>query len=319
MSPKIQVYKDVAGKTRFRIRADNNRIVATGEAYEQYASCINGIRSIQKNCLAPVEDLTVEGAPNVPNPKYQIYKDASGEFRFRLKAANGEIIAQGEGYESKEGCLNGIDVLRKCWNAEIEDPYAKKPTLQTPAIEKIETPTPPSSVRVPEVAVPEVKIPEAKPEVEVPVPQVKTEIPEVKAELPTSEVTAEEPKIVTPVLPPEKEETPWLGPVDTVLELYAAPANIAKGDKVAFKGRLFRTNTNRGIPGAKICIWERDRSILGNDYLAFGKTAEDGSFSIDWKARPLAWRKNTGNIFAEFNGNEKAKPSKSAVQTITIT
>jgi len=295
MSPKFQVYKDVAGKTRFRIRADNNRIVATGEAYEQYASCINGIKSIQKNCQAPTEDLTIEGASKVPNPKYQIYKDASGEFRFRLKAANGEIIAQGEGYESKEGCLNGIDVVRKCWNAEIEDPYAKKPTLETPVVEKIEVPTPSSSVMVPEVAV-----------------------PEIKTELPVPEVKVEEPKIAPPVLPSEKEEIQLLGPVDTVLELYAAPANISKGNRIAFKGRLYKTNTNRGIPEAKIRIWEKDRSILGNDYLAFGKTAEDGSFSIEWKARPLAWRKNTGNIFAEFNGNEKAKPSKSAVQTITI-
>src|SRR5512137_510262 len=117
MSPKIQVYKDVAGKTRFRIRADNNKIVATGEAYEQYTGAVNGIKSIQKNCQAPIEDLTVEGAPKVPNPKYQIYKDTSGEFRFRLKAANGEVIAQGEGYESKEGCLSGIEVLRKCRKA----------------------------------------------------------------------------------------------------------------------------------------------------------------------------------------------------------
>jgi uncharacterized protein len=312
MSPKFQVYKDVAGKTRFRIRADNGRIVATGEAYEQYASCINGIRSIQKNCQAPTEDLTMEGASKVRNPKYQIYKDASGEFRFRLKAANGEIIAQGEGYESKEGCLNGIDVVRKCWNAEIEDPYAKKPTLDMPVVEKIEAPPASSSFKVPEVAVPEVKVYEAKPEVEVPVPQV-------RAEFPVSEVKVEEPKTATPVLPPEKEESPWLGPFDTVLDLYAAPANIEKGNKIAFEGRLYKTNTNSGVPNAKIRIWERDSSILGNDYLAFGKTAEDGSFSIDWKARPLAWRKNTGNIFAEFNGNEKAKPSKSAVQTIIIT
>src|SRR5512135_1249838 len=126
MSPKIQVYKDAAEKTRFRIRADNNRIVATGEAYEQYASAISGIRSIQKNCKAPIEDLTVEGGPKVPNPKYQIYQDASGEFRFRLKAANGEIIAQGEGYESKDGAINGIDVLKRCDTAEIDDPFAKK-------------------------------------------------------------------------------------------------------------------------------------------------------------------------------------------------
>ena len=54
--PKFQVYKDSAGKFRFRLRAENNEIVAVGEAYEKFASCLNGIKSIQKNCNAKVED-----------------------------------------------------------------------------------------------------------------------------------------------------------------------------------------------------------------------------------------------------------------------
>ena len=37
---------------------------------------------------------------NLGNPKFEIYKDKAGEFRFRLKAANGQIIATGEGYKS---------------------------------------------------------------------------------------------------------------------------------------------------------------------------------------------------------------------------
>jgi uncharacterized protein YegP (UPF0339 family) len=40
--------------------------------------------------------------------KFELYKDARGEFRFRLKAANGEVIASGEGYTSKAGAENGI-------------------------------------------------------------------------------------------------------------------------------------------------------------------------------------------------------------------
>ena len=43
---------------------------------------------------------------------FELYKDAQGEFRFRLKAGNGEIIAASEGYESKAGALNGIDSVR---------------------------------------------------------------------------------------------------------------------------------------------------------------------------------------------------------------
>ncbi len=45
--------------------------------------------------------------------KFEVYKDKKGEYRFRLKAANGEIIAVGEGYTSKSGCLNGIESIKK--------------------------------------------------------------------------------------------------------------------------------------------------------------------------------------------------------------
>jgi len=120
MSPKFEVYKDAAGKFRFRLRADNNKIVAVGEAYEQHVSCINGIKSIQKNSNSEIEDLIIADR-KVLNPKYQVFTDAAGKFRFHLKAANGEIIAQGEGYETKDGCLNGIEVVKKSADAQIED------------------------------------------------------------------------------------------------------------------------------------------------------------------------------------------------------
>ena len=46
-------------------------------------------------------------------PKFEIYKDSAGKFRWRLKAPNGEIIASsGEGYESKDSCRNGIQSVK---------------------------------------------------------------------------------------------------------------------------------------------------------------------------------------------------------------
>jgi len=45
--------------------------------------------------------------------KFELYKDAAGKFRFRLKAGNGEIIAIGEAYESKASAQNGIESVRK--------------------------------------------------------------------------------------------------------------------------------------------------------------------------------------------------------------
>jgi len=53
-------------------------------------------------------------------PKFEIYKDASGQFRFRLKAPNGEIIAVGEAYTTKDACKKGIvSVKENAPKAEI--------------------------------------------------------------------------------------------------------------------------------------------------------------------------------------------------------
>lgn len=52
--------------------------------------------------------------------KFEYYQDKAGKYRFRLKAGNGEIIAVGEAYESKQGCLNGIDsIKRNAPNAKV--------------------------------------------------------------------------------------------------------------------------------------------------------------------------------------------------------
>jgi uncharacterized protein YegP (UPF0339 family) len=45
--------------------------------------------------------------------KFEVYKDKAGEYRFRLKAGNGEVIASGEGYSSKQACLGGIESVKK--------------------------------------------------------------------------------------------------------------------------------------------------------------------------------------------------------------
>lgn len=62
---------------------------------------------------AAVEDQTVEDFAKEKHPKFEIYKDKAGEYRFRLKATNGQIIATGEGYKAMAGCKNGIESIRK--------------------------------------------------------------------------------------------------------------------------------------------------------------------------------------------------------------
>lgn len=52
--------------------------------------------------------------------KFEVWTDKAGEFRFRLKAPNGEIIATSEGYSSKKSCMNGIQsVMKNAPNAPI--------------------------------------------------------------------------------------------------------------------------------------------------------------------------------------------------------
>jgi uncharacterized protein YegP (UPF0339 family) len=58
--------------------------------------------------------------------KFELYKDAAGEFRFRLKAANGEIVLSSEGYSSKAGAMNGIDSTKE--NAASADMYESSET-----------------------------------------------------------------------------------------------------------------------------------------------------------------------------------------------
>ena len=102
------------GGFRFNLKAGNGEVIATSETYNSEAACKNGIESIRKNAVeAKLEDQTVENFEKVTNPKFEVYKDKAGEFRFRLKARNGEIIATGESYKAKASCLNGIDFIRR--------------------------------------------------------------------------------------------------------------------------------------------------------------------------------------------------------------
>ena len=108
------VIKTTKAGFKFDLKATNGEIIASSEVYKSLASCKNGVESVRRNSAkAEVEDLSVEGAPTVKHPKFQVYVDKSGEYRFRLKATNGEIIAASEGYKAKASCLNGIESIKK--------------------------------------------------------------------------------------------------------------------------------------------------------------------------------------------------------------
>lgn len=108
----------------FNLKAGNGEVIATSEIYTTEAACMKGVESVRKNAAdAKLEDQTVAEVAAVTNPKFELYTDKAGEFRFRLKARNGEIIAVSEGYKAKASCLNGIDsVRRNAPDAAVEKP-----------------------------------------------------------------------------------------------------------------------------------------------------------------------------------------------------
>ena len=108
------VIRKTATGTKFDLKAGNGEVIATSEVYASEAACKNGVESVKKNApIAAVEDQTVEGYAAQKHPKFEIYTDKAGEFRFRLKATNGQIIAVSEGYKAMASCQNGIESVKK--------------------------------------------------------------------------------------------------------------------------------------------------------------------------------------------------------------
>ena len=115
------VVKEVKTGVRFNLVAGNGEVIGVSEVYTTAAACNNGIESVKKNApIAPVEDQTVEGFEPEKCPKFEIYTDKAGEFRFRLKARNGQIICAGEGYKQMSGLKNGMEsIIKNAPDAEI--------------------------------------------------------------------------------------------------------------------------------------------------------------------------------------------------------
>ena len=84
---------------------------------------MNGVSSVIKNAAAAaVENQTVEGYETLKHPKFEVYKDKAEQFRFRLKAKNGQIIAVSEDYTTLRKCLNGVaSVQKNAPDAKIEE------------------------------------------------------------------------------------------------------------------------------------------------------------------------------------------------------
>lgn len=117
------VIREVQSGLKFDLHAANGQSILTSEVYTTMAACRKGIESVRKNAAAAkFEDHTEPDCRILTNPKFEMYQDKAGAYRFRLKARNGEIIAVSDAYTARAGCLNGIESVRKnAADAETEE------------------------------------------------------------------------------------------------------------------------------------------------------------------------------------------------------
>lgn len=187
----------------FNLLANNGLIICTSQTYSSKSACKIGIESVRNNASVKVEDQTVKDYENQTNPKYEIYLDRAGEFRFRLKASNGEIIAASQGYNGKASCKNGIESIGKnAPEADVEDQDAPERPKEdaTPMKAKV----PEKKAKPKETAK---KEPEKKPKASSKVKPVKA--PEKKQEtkpVKKSEKKPEKKQETKPVKTPEKKQ-----------------------------------------------------------------------------------------------------------------
>ena len=108
------VVRKVKTGIMFNLKAGNGEVIATSEVYTTKAACMKGIASVVRNApIAALENQAEEGFAKEKCPKFEVYVDKAGEYRYRLKATNGQIIAVGESYKALSSCLNGIESVRK--------------------------------------------------------------------------------------------------------------------------------------------------------------------------------------------------------------
>lgn len=128
------IKKTPSGAFNFSLLAANKqKIAVASQVYTTKASCKTGMASVGKNaakCIAEdrIEDKTLKNSEPKTCPKFEIYLDKAGLYRYRLYASNGESIAISEdGYKSKSGCINGMkSVSVNAIDAEIIDETVAK-------------------------------------------------------------------------------------------------------------------------------------------------------------------------------------------------
>ncbi len=126
---KFDIRKSKDGRYFFSLYASNHAVIAYSQIYSSTSAVNTGINSVIANSpKAPTEDTTLKNPATLPCPKWEIYIDKAGQYRFRLYAANGLCVCHSShGYTTKSGCKGGIESIKRfSAEARVDKSYLNK-------------------------------------------------------------------------------------------------------------------------------------------------------------------------------------------------
>lgn len=106
-APKYQIYKDKAGKFRFRLLAGNTQVILTSEGYNTKVACKNGITSVKKN--------------GTNKDRFMVSQAKNGKYYFNLVSGNNQVIGSSQMYASRETLRKGRNSVIRNAKSPIED------------------------------------------------------------------------------------------------------------------------------------------------------------------------------------------------------
>lgn len=112
----FEIYEDRSGEYRWRLKSGNDIIADSGEGYSSKSGAKDAVERVQGD--APDADILESGTPH-----FELYEDRASEYRWRLIASNGRIVADsGEGYSSKSNARRAIEnVQSDAGSADVTD------------------------------------------------------------------------------------------------------------------------------------------------------------------------------------------------------
>ena len=126
---KFDIRRAKDGRYFFSLYASNHAVIAYSQIYTTTKSVNTGINSVISNApKAVIEDTTLKNATALPCPKWEIYIDKAGQYRFRLYASNGLCVCHAShGYSTKSGCKGGIESIKRfSAEAKVDKSYLLK-------------------------------------------------------------------------------------------------------------------------------------------------------------------------------------------------